>query len=413
MKKVTSKSTKSLLLPVEAYRSQEWFDREQKDLFGCCWQFAGMTLDIPDVGDYLCVQVGLYPLIVVRGNDQTLRAFHNICRHRGTQLLKVTGKGKKLIRCPYHNWVYSLDGALSGVPQQEKFSDINISTLGLHPAAVETWKGMIFVHPDPSPEPLMTWLAGFPEKFGPHQPEKLVEAEKYTYQVKANWKIFVENYIDGYHLAHLHSETLREYDHKNQEWSFVGRHWTFFEPLTKTYLDSLEKKSPLPIIDHIPREKIGAYVHMLFPNLGIVGTENTWMILHVIPVAPDQTTVEVRTWTMPISTMDYLAYGAWESFKSLTSKKTYLSLASYAEMMLIGTWFLWGSDDNNNKQENQNFLESGDVMLEDIYACEQQQKAMKSPKFGYSQLSEDESSIIDFQRHLLDYFPLRSQSQEG
>ena len=103
-----------MLLPVDAYTSQEWFEREQRDLFGKSWGFAGMAEDISEPGEYLCVSIGAWPIIVIRDEQGDLKAYHNICRHRGTQLLEVTGKRKKVIQCPYHDWVYSLDGELIG-----------------------------------------------------------------------------------------------------------------------------------------------------------------------------------------------------------------------------------------------------------------------------------------------------------
>ena len=96
-------------LPVEAYLSRPWFDREQELLFGRTWQFAGLAEDLTEPGDYVTAQAGPFPLIVLRGEDGELRAFHNICRHRGTQLLRAVGKARKVITCPYHGFQYSLE----------------------------------------------------------------------------------------------------------------------------------------------------------------------------------------------------------------------------------------------------------------------------------------------------------------
>lgn len=213
------------LLPVDTYTSQEWFEREQRELFGKCWQFVAMSSDIPEEGDFLAVEIGAFPLVIIRGKRGKIHAFHNICRHRGTQLLRVAGKGVKVIKCPYHDWTYSIEGELKAIPSKQKFPDIDMSKLGLHPARVDTWRGMVFANPDSDAESLRSWLGQMDAEFGPHQPEKLVEYEKtLRYEVKANWKIFVENYIDGYHLSHLHSETLQNYDHSRQESRFTNRH---------------------------------------------------------------------------------------------------------------------------------------------------------------------------------------------
>ena len=143
-----------VLLPIEAYTSQEWFDREQHELFGQVWQFGGFLEDLSEPGDYLTVQAGLNPLFVIHGPDGQFRAYHNICRHRGTQLLRAIGKSKKSIICPYHNWTYSLEGDLVNIPGRAKeFPDADMSSLCLHQASVAIWRGMFFVHPDPGAAP--------------------------------------------------------------------------------------------------------------------------------------------------------------------------------------------------------------------------------------------------------------------
>lgn len=368
-------------LPVEAYTSQEWFEREQQDLFGRVWQFGGLIEDVATPGDFVTVQAGPHPLLVMRGPDGGLRAFHNICRHRGTQLLRTIGKAKKSIICPYHHWTYSLEGDLKSIPnQRDEFPDVDMSKLCLHKASVETWRGMFFVHPEPDAEPLAKWFEGVEQYLGPHQPELLVEYKdgRTRHEIAANWKIVVENYIDGYHLAHLHSETLHMYDHARQESGFVGSHFMFYEPLSASYAENVEQQSEMPLIDHVPAQVRSAWVPMLFPNLGITESESSWSTFHVIPVAADKTIVETRTKVMPVSDWEY----------------TKQSLSS---------WWNWkGRDREMFEPDEDDPLTSGDFMAEDIYACEQQQKAMRSPRFAIGPTAKTlESSVFEFQQHVL------------
>jgi len=371
-------------LPVEAYVSDEWFTREQCELFGKVWQFGGLVEDIANPGDFVTVQAGPHPLMVMRGPDGNLRAFHNICRHRGTQLLRTIGKGKKSIVCPYHHWTYSLEGDLKSIPNRsEEFPDVDMSKLCLHRASVETWRGMFFVHPEPDADPLGEWFSGVEEYLGPHQPELLVEyvEGRTRHEINANWKIVVENYIDGYHLAHLHSETLHMYDHAKQESGFVGPHYMFYEPLTKDYAQNVEQRAEMPLIDHGPAEVRGAWVPMLFPNIGLTESESSWSTFHVIPVAADKTMVETRTKVMPVSD--------WEFTKQ--------SMSSW--------WNFEGRDREKFPADGVDPLTSGDFMAEDIYACEQQQKAMRSPRFAIGPTAKSmEKSVFEFQewicRHL-------------
>lgn len=366
-----------LVLSIDAYMSQEWFDREKRELFGKVWQFGGLVEDIANPGDFVTVQAGPHPLMVMRGPDGNLRAFHNICRHRGTQLLRTIGKAKKSIICPYHHWTYSLEGDLKSIPNRsEEFPDVDMSKLCLHRASVETWRGMFFVHPEPDADPLGEWFSGVEEYLGPHQPDLLVEyvEGRTRHEINANWKIVVENYIDGYHLAHLHSETLNMYDHAKQESGFVGPHYMFYEPLTRDYAQNVEQRAEMPLIDHVPAEVRGAWVPMLFPNIGLTESESSWSTFHVIPVAADKTVVETRTKVMPVSDWEFTkqSMSSWWNFKGRDREK-------------------FAADENDP-------LASGDFMAEDIYACEQQQKAMRSPKFAIGPTAKNmEKSVFEFQ----------------
>jgi len=369
-------------LPKEAYTSQAWFDREMRDIFGRNWQFAGFVEDLAEPGDYLVAQAGPYSLLVVKGRDQRLRAFHNMCRHRGTQLLRTCGKAQKAITCPYHDWTYSLNGELIGVPQHEQeFPDLDKRTLPLHKAKVETWLGMIWVHPDPDAVALPHWLEGVQDWIGPHRPEELIEYPEGAtdHTIQANWKIVVENYIDGYHLAHLHSSTLNMYDHQQQVTGFCGPHFYFYEPLSETYQQNLEKMSPLPLIDHFTgAHPIGAYVPMLFPALGIGASESSWSIFQVIPLAPDQTRVITRTRVMNLPERAF-------------AKQAARSAPHYAKM--AGKYPDGADDDPMN---------SLDFMAEDIYVCEQQQRSLASPLFSVGATARyQEASVRGFQKRVL------------
>lgn len=377
-------------LPKAAYTSQAWFEREQKTIFEKNWQFAGFIEDLKEPGDFLTVQVGRTNLIVIHGPDGQLRAFHNMCRHRGTQLLRICGKAGKAITCPYHDWSYALTGELIAVPQQKsEFPNLDKKTLGLHKASVESWLGMIWVHPEPAAPSLQQWLAGVQDYIGPHRVEELVEyAEGATeHEINANWKIVVENYIDGYHLAHLHSATLNMYDHKQQESGFIGPHFAFYEPLSKEYAANLDKMSPLPVIDHFTDEQpLGAYVPMLFPNLGIAASESSWSIFHIIPLAPDRTKVITRTRVKPASDWAYL----WQSSKSCAS-----------------FWHMGGKYKEGTDADDP--MMSGDFMAEDIYVCEQQQKSLASPLFSVGATAlHQEKAVREFQKIVLQMMETKS-----
>ena len=369
------------VLPVEAYTSQEWFDREQRIIFGNSWQFAGFPEDVNDPGDYVTVQCGHQNIVVVKGRDQRLRAFHNLCRHRGTQLLRAVGKKQKALTCPYHDWTYDLNGQLISVPAKEKeFPDLELDSICLHKASVDIWRGMLWVHPNPEAEPITKWFTGVEEGLGPHNPSRLIEYPDTLYEkvIQANWKIVVENYIDVYHLSHLHSNTLNMYDHSKAEFGFVGDHYLFWEPPVKKYAENLDKLIQSKRIAEVTDEHLGTWVPWLFPSVGLAEAEATWSTFNVIPLAPDKTKVIVRSKLEEMSDWEY---------QRISSRNG----ANWVKIM--------GGDTKYGNYDADDPMASGDFMEEDIYACEQQQKSLKNPLFNVTYTAQHgESTIREFQR---------------
>jgi len=293
------------------------------------------------------------------------------------------GKKQKALTCPYHDWTYNLSGELISVPEKEKeFPDLELDKICLHKAAVDIWRGMIFVHPSPDAMPINEWFAGCEEKLGPHDPTRLVEYPDTYYEkvINANWKIVAENYIDVYHLAHLHSNTLNMYDHANAKFGFVGDHYLFWEPLAPKYKENLDTLIPFKRIAEMTDEYVGAYVPWLFPNLGLAESESSWSFFYTIPLAPDKTKVIVRTKMEPMTD--------WEYYKQN-------SKSSSSWYKIMGGETKYGNEDSDDP------MASGDFMAEDIYACEQQQKSLKNPLFGIAATAKHgESTVRGFQERI-------------
>ncbi len=383
----------STRLPKEAYTTSDWFEKERQAVFGHAWTFVGALQDFAEAGDFRTVTCGANRLFVVRDKEGRLKAFHNICRHRGAELLDgQTGNCGGALVCPYHRWTYGLDGALRGVPnRQECFPDLDRSGLGLLSAAVGVFKDLIFVNPDADAD-FETWIAPLAGKQWPHDltASDIKSAVPLVYDMKCDWKVYVENAIDGYHLDHLHPNTLNMYNHKKQSNRHVGRHWVFWEPLADWYQKDMKNLAPYGLIDHIPEGKLGAYLYHLFPSVLITETEGSWSTLQFIPIAPDHTIVEVRTRVMPMTTSQFTS----QSIKSWMAWGRRLSNGSTND----------GSDDNMATEDDA--LYSGDFMQEDIFACEQQQKAMSSPLYSTGPAARDEESIFRFHEAILQYCPL-------
>ena len=372
-------------LPATAYTSQDWFDREQELIFSRCWRYAGLAEDVPEPSHYISVQAGLNNIFIIMGRDRRLRAFHNICRHRGTQLIRAVGKSQKALTCPYHDWTYDLEGNLISVPGEstEYPNGVDKSCLGLKPANVDVWRGMLFVHPDPKAPSLAEWFGAVDPHLGHHKPEELVEytEERSSYEIKANWKIVVENYIDVYHLSHLHANTLHMYDHAKAEYGWEGPHYHFWEPPSDDYGKNLEANLPTPRV--IPEPHRGTWVPMLFPGIGIGASEDSWNLFIITPLGPELTRVENRTKLANVSNWEYnkqawSSHGFWKDFGG----------AKYSR------------DDAADENDP---MASGDFTAEDVYVCEQQQKSLHSPYFEVGPAATGESPVTRHQQAVLDF----------
>jgi Rieske 2Fe-2S family protein len=293
---VSTASAPEFLLPPEAYRDQAWFGREQQRLFARTWQPIGSTDEVRNVGEYITATFGGSPLLVVRGDDGELRAFHNICRHRGMTLLDGAGTLERSISCFYHEWRYSLAGELKVVPQRkEQFPDLDLAACGLRPAGLGVWEGMVFVHPDPCAPSLEDALGEFPKHIGSFRPGMLPVVARADISARCNWKLLVENHIDVYHLWYLHGQSLGDLDHNKFEHTMVGPHWASYEPLRSPDLASARLVRGTRPIDHIgDRDRLGVGAHLIFPNVLLASNAEFFMSYAVMPVGPSESRMEVR-----------------------------------------------------------------------------------------------------------------------
>ncbi len=285
------------LLPPEAYYDQAWFEREQRELFGRTWNLVAYESDLPEPGDHVVVQVGLDPVLLIRGDDGVVRAFLNMCRHRGMALVCEAAGTGSTVRCPYHGWEYATDGALVRIPQRaSQFPDLDPEQWGLVPLGVGTWDGMVFVNPDSSAEPFESWLGVLPERVGPFDTTQLAEVFRLRVPVACNWKLYIENHIDVLHLWYLHDESLGMYDHTGFLHDKVGWHWVSEERLRP----GGERTRGLPPIAHLPgaeRELLRA--NFIFPNVPTSSTATQTMTYQVIPTGPETSELDIRVRAEP------------------------------------------------------------------------------------------------------------------
>jgi len=194
-------------LPWSWYADPEILRREQERIFRRAWQYVGHSGRVEQVGERFGAWAGDVPVLVVRAEDG-LRAFVNVCRHRGSLLVEGDG-AKATIQCPYHAWTYGLDGSLRAAPRSEREPDFDAEGLSLVPVQLESWGPFLFVNPDADAPPLAETLGPLPELL---PVEDLVFHSRDEYELAANWKIGCENYLECYHCPVAHKGFSAVYD---------------------------------------------------------------------------------------------------------------------------------------------------------------------------------------------------------
>ena len=199
---------KAQTLPPWTYTSEEFYRIEIERIFRKVWNCIGRVERIPDPGSYFTLDLAGVPLIVARDNDNTVRAFANSCRHRGTMV--ASGEGHcRTFTCPYHSWTYDLQGRLISAPtEMDKTEDFRLDNHGLVPIRLETWAGFIFITFNDSAESLDTYLGDLPNLVAPYALDQLVCVRRRFYDVACNWKVYLENTKDQLHVTSVHRTSL-------------------------------------------------------------------------------------------------------------------------------------------------------------------------------------------------------------
>ncbi len=188
---------------------------ERLNVFSKTWQLVGRTEQLQNPGQFISTIVAGEPIVVVRGNDGVLRAFYNVCRHHAAAVVTQPCGVASILHCPYHGWNYGLDGSLKGMPEFDGVDNFERSQNGLVPIRVETWECFVFINLDNAAHSLTEFLGGLVPRVAPLGISKLHYFDRRTYDIACNWKVFVDNYLDGgYHVPHLHKGLNSVLDYK-------------------------------------------------------------------------------------------------------------------------------------------------------------------------------------------------------
>ena len=256
---------------------------ERLSVFSKTWQLVARTDQVKTPGKFVRATVAGEPIVVVRGNDGILRAFYNVCRHHAAAVVTEPCGQASLLHCPYHGWNYGLDGSLKGMPEFEEVENFERAQNGLVPVRVETWECFVFVNLDDHAIPLAEFLGGLVQHVAPLSVAKLHYFDRRTYDIHCNWKVFVDNYLDGgYHVPHLHKGLNSVLDYKQYTIENEDRYCLQSSPMVVSEEDAATGAA---------RKGDRAWYFWQHPNLMINCYEGYMDTNLVIPVDVDHCTV--------------------------------------------------------------------------------------------------------------------------
>lgn len=201
-------------LPSRYYLDPDRLDEEKERIFYRTWQLVARGEDLTRIGDFVPASIADEPIVITHGLDGELRGFYNVCRHRAGQVALARGNRKSL-QCRYHGWTYGLDGRLRACPEMEATEDFRKEDFGLVPIRVERWGPFVFANLDPHAPDLAEVLGAIPAEVAAagFDIEHMRLVERREYVVESNWKVYVDNYLEGYHLPIAHPQLFKELDY--------------------------------------------------------------------------------------------------------------------------------------------------------------------------------------------------------
>jgi choline monooxygenase len=203
--------TRAATVPARLYNDPVYLELERERIFAATWQLVGRTEQLSETGDYITCEVGNEALVVVR-DGEAMRGFHNVCLHRAGPVAQGCGR-RRTLQCRYHGWTYSLSGSLIRAPEMEGATGFHPEEMRLREIAVATWGPLVFVNLDRKAPPLMEVMEDIPARVAGFWPEAMRWVMRRTYDVACNWKVYVDNYLEGYHLPVVHPGLHKELDY--------------------------------------------------------------------------------------------------------------------------------------------------------------------------------------------------------
>ena len=268
---------KAFTIPSSWYTRPAFHDLDQEAVFQTHWHLLGHTSQLTETGAYLSGEVAGNPALVIK-TAKGLKAFYNVCRHRGGPLVTRPCGVVRMLQCQYHGWTYKLDGTLRGVPRFDRVDLFDRRDFGLVPLEVDTWQGLVFARKGESSLPLETRFSGISQRIHPIDLSTLQHGRREVYDIQCNWKVYVDNYLEGYHLPYVHPELCDMID--------VGMYQSEVYPTYSLQFSRLSGQSNGYGASSDTPEGT-AYYYYVFPNLALNIMPERLQTNIIQPMGPD------------------------------------------------------------------------------------------------------------------------------
>jgi phenylpropionate dioxygenase-like ring-hydroxylating dioxygenase large terminal subunit len=332
-------------IPSTWYSEQSVYLFELENLFSSVWQCVGHVKRLEKNGDYFLFNYLDNPLIIIKGNDGKIRAFYNVCQHRGGPLALEDGN-VKLLQCKYHGWTYQLDGYLKKAPKFNQM-ETNLADICLKPVNIDIWEGLIFIALDEAPVKLSDMMNGINKRIAPVDINTLNFYRRIEYNLNCNWKVYIDNYLEGYHLPFVHPGLSKVLETKEYETELSEYYSLQVSPLKE---DNIYGKG-------------SAFYYFIFPNI----------MLNILP-------------------------GRLQTNLVLPTSRN-------SSRIIFDYYYENINDDSKIKSIENDIAFSDEVQKEDIFICEKVQSGLESKGYNQGRFSTtEEQGVYHFQSLLKEYY---------
>ena len=332
---------KAKTIPAKWYHSKKIFKLENRMIFLKSWHLVGSQGMLKSPGDAVIKEVSNQPIIIIKQNDNSLKAFFNVCQHRGGPLL-TKNSCIKALQCKYHGWIYNLNGGLKKVREFENVENFDFEDYNLKPINIKVWQGLLFINFNNRPNNFNSILNEISNRIKPINFSEYTFYRSVSYHIKCNWKTYIDNFLEGYHIPFVHPKLNKVLDYKSYATEIYKNHSLQFAPINSN-ISPYDKSTGL---------KNTAYYYTIFPNV-------------LLNIAPGRLQTNVVKPTSPNSCVVDFDY-----------------------------YF----DEVSNEVIKNDIKFSNEVQLEDIKICEEVQKRLESRGYNQGRISpQSEKGLYHFQ----------------